>query len=47
MLLLFYDEQLYAAVASMFLQRVPGRREIFLWHKKDFNSIKFKWMIDC
>ena len=43
----FYDEQLYAAVASMFLQRMPGRREIFLWHKKDFNSNKFKWMIDC
>ncbi len=41
----FYNEPLYAA--SFFFQTKAGKREIFLWHKKDFNSKKFKWIIEC
>ena len=41
----FYDEPLYAV--SYYFRKIPLKREIFLWHKKEFNSNKFNWIIDC
>ena len=41
----FFEEPLYAV--SYFFQRWVENREVYLWHRKNSNSNKFKWIIDC
>ena len=41
-----FNQPMYAA--SYFFQRKIDQRDVFLWHnKKNVNSKKFKWIIDC